>query len=105
MDQVRSRFTATDFVTDKKGPDGIWSRFVTVTSGTGSKLSNQRALRENHYIDQPIATGALTYDDQFIKTDVLINALKWGGEFVGIGASRKMGKGRFRIESHSVSNT
>jgi len=24
-------------------------------------------------------------------------ALKWGGEFVGIGASRKMGGGRFDL--------
>jgi CRISPR/Cas system endoribonuclease Cas6 (RAMP superfamily) len=32
----------------------------------------------------------------------LIRLIEWAGEFVGIGASRKMGKGRFRLARAAV---
>lgn len=96
-EQVRSRFRATDFETTKEKSDGTWSRFATVTSGTGAKLSNQRGLRNNEYIENFDATGSLTFDPSFVKPDVLKNAISWGGQMVGIGASRKMGKGRFDL--------
>lgn len=96
-DQVRSRFTASDFVTNRKEPDGVWERFATVTAGTGNKLSNQRGLRQNSYIENATASGQLWFDDQFVKPDVVRNALVFGGQFVGIGASRKMGMGRFTL--------
>jgi hypothetical protein len=96
-EQVRSRFTATDFVTNKTGPDGMWKRFSTVNAGAGAKLSNQRGLRENHYIENFTAAGQISFDEQFVKPDVLKNLIDFGGDFVGIGASRKMGKGRFKL--------
>jgi len=96
-EQVRSRFVASDFVTDKTEPDGVWSRFATVTAGAGNKLSNQRGLRENPYIEDFKARGTLTFDPQFVDKDALSNMVRWGGQFVGIGASRKMGKGRFQL--------
>lgn len=96
-EQVRSRFVASDFVTDKTEPDGVWARFATVTAGAGNKLSNQRGLRENAYIAGFDATGTLIFDPQFVDAETLRNALAWGGQFVGIGASRKMGKGRFDL--------
>lgn len=101
-EQVRSRFVASDFVTSKTKPDGIWSRFSTVTAGTGNKLSNQRGLRENPFIENFSASGTVTFDEQFINSQTLENAIKWGGEFVGIGASRKMGKGRFKLSKFTV---
>ncbi len=97
-DQVRSRFIATDFMTGKFKPDRIWERFVTVTAGTGQKLSNQRALRKNGEIEGFTATGQISFDPEFVKPDVLKNAFIYGGLNVGIGASRKMGKGRFALD-------
>lgn len=95
--QVRSRFIATDFTTGKTGPDGIWSRFATVAAGTGAKLSNQRGLREDAYIENFEARGTLSFDEAFVDPPTLERAIAWGGQFVGIGAARKMGKGRFRL--------
>lgn len=102
-EQVRSRFIVSDFVTDRTKPDGLWERFATVTAGTGQKLSNQRAYRANHYIAGFTAKGSLTWEPEFVRPDALENALRWGGAFVGIGASRKMGHGRFEIEEFKVS--
>jgi hypothetical protein len=96
-EQVRSRFEVSDWITTKTGPDGIWSRFATVTSGPGGKLSNQRGLRENPYIENALATGSLSCDPDFVNVKTLHNAIEWGGAMVGIGASRKMGMGRFAI--------
>jgi len=93
--EVRSRFTVTDLATDKSAPDGVWSRFATVSQGAGKKLSNQRGLRENAFIADFQARGAITFDPQFVRPEVVAQAIRWGGETVGIGASRKMGKGRF----------
>ena len=95
--QVRSRFTVTDWTTTKTQEDGIWRRFATVASGTGAKLSNQRGLREDEFIADFSASGSVRFDETFVKPDVLRRAIEWGGEMVGIGASRKMGKGRFRV--------
>ena len=88
-----------------------WERFAVVSSGTGAKLSNQRGYRKNLFIgaDPPegdptapvIATGTIEIDDQMVKPDVLENALEWAGVFVGIGASRKMGWGRWKVENFS----
>lgn len=97
-EQVRSRFVSTDFVTDRTAQDGVWTRFATVASGVGQKLSNQRGLRENPYIADFRARGALSFDPQFVRPEVARAAIAWGGEMVGLGASRKMGKGRFVIE-------
>ena len=94
-DQVRSRFEATDWSTGKFKEDGLWSRFVTVSSGTGAKLSNQRGLREDKYIENFTAHGEITCDPKFVNVNVLQNAIEWGGQFIGIGAARKMGMGRF----------
>jgi len=94
-DQMRSLVEATDWTTGKREPDGIWERFALVKSGTGAKLSNQRGLRRSPYITGFTATGQLTVDDQYVKPEVLSNLVKWGGMQIGIGASRKMGYGRF----------
>jgi hypothetical protein len=96
-EQVRSRIAATDFHTGKYQPDGVWKRFATVNLGTGARASNQRGLRENPYIEDFEATGALRFDEQTVDPKALIRLIEWAGEFVGIGASRKMGKGRFRL--------
>jgi hypothetical protein len=95
--QVRSRFIASDFPTGKTKADGIWERFATVSSGTGAKLSNQRGLRKSSYIKEFETSGTLVFDEAFVDPSTLHNALVWGGGFVGIGAARKMGWGRFKV--------
>jgi hypothetical protein len=95
--QVRSRFICSAWHTGKREADGIWERFATVTSGTGQTLSNQRGFRRSLYISDFTATGTITFDLEFVEPKALRNALDWGGKFVGIGASRKMGWGRFEL--------
>lgn len=101
-EQVWARITASHLATGKKEPDGIWKRFATVNLGTGAKASNQRGLRENAYIEDFTATGTLSFDEQTVNPDALRNLITWGGQFVGIGASRKMGKGRFQLQSFEL---
>lgn len=96
--QVRSRFVVTPWSTGKHAADGIWSRFAVVSAGTGAKLSNQRGLRESQYIADFEAQGSITFDPEFVDPATLQRAFEWGGMFVGIGASRKMGWGRFVIQ-------
>lgn len=98
-EQVWSRIAASDFRTGKRAPDDVWRRFATVNLGGGAKASNQRGLRENHYIADFTATGSLKFDEQMVDPKTLQNLIEWAGQFVGIGASRKMGKGRFELSS------
>ena len=94
---VRTLIRPTGWHTARTAPDGVWERFATVTSGTGQKLSNQRALRADPYIEDTDATGVIGIDETTIRPEVLWKALAWAGTHVGIGASRKMGKGRFTL--------
>lgn len=96
-EQVRTMFDFTDWHTGKTEKDGTWERFAVVQAGTGQKLSNQRGLRKSDYIKSFDASGQLEMSDQHVKPAVVQQALKWGGEFVGVGASRKMGWGRFEL--------
>jgi len=95
--EVRVRIISTAWRTGKHEPDGIYRRFATVTSGTGAKLSNQRGLRESAYIEKFDAKGSLTIDEQFVRPETLQKAIEHGGAFVGVGAARKMGWGRFSL--------
>lgn len=93
---------------------GTWTRFAVVTAGTGAKLSNQRGMRVNAYIgDEPpegeptkpvVASGSLDINPEMVRPEVLANALSWAGEWVGIGASRKMGWGRFTLAGFAPEN-
>ena len=96
--QVRSRFICSPWQTGKTEQDGIWERFATVTSGTGQALSNQRGLRRSAYIADFTAIGTIEFDPENVEPKVLKSALDFGGKFVGVGASRKMGWGRFELE-------
>lgn len=101
-EQVWTRITATDLSTGKNKPDGIWRRFATVNLGTGARASNQRGLRENAYIENFTAKGSVTFDEQTVDQAALKNVIAWGGQFVGIGASRKMGRGRFALSAFDL---
>jgi hypothetical protein len=106
---ARSAIRATPWRTNiKPGEAKKWSRYVVVTNGTGSRLSNQRGLRENWYVGseppgdmeptkEVTATGSLDVNQEMVQAKVLEKSLAWAGEWVSIGASRKMGWGRFKL--------
>jgi hypothetical protein len=96
-DIARTVINASPWHTSKTTADGTWERFAIVSSGTGAKLSNQRALRTDDYIEDAPADGTLTVDTTVVRPDILFKALEWAGTYVGIGASRKMGWGRFTL--------
>ena len=98
-DQVRSRFVVTPWTTGKTKADDVFERFASVTSGTGQKLSNQRGFRSSQYIKDFTAEGSISFEPDFVDAKTLRAAIEYGGNFVGIGASRKMGFGRFKLES------
>jgi hypothetical protein len=100
--QVHARIDATDFATGKTEADGVWMRFAVVTLGTGAKASNQRGLRMDPYIENFTAKGLITFDEETVDPPTLKNLITWGGQFVGIGASRKMGKGRFQLSEFAL---
>jgi hypothetical protein len=104
-EQVWSRIIATDLTTGKMAADGIWRRYATVSLGTGARASNQRGLRENPYIEGFTARGSLSFDEQLVDPASLKNLIAWGGQFVGLGASRKMGKGRFALSEFDLRQT
>ena len=96
LDQLRTVLTLTDFVTDRVKADGAWERFVVVTSGAGGKLSNQRALRRNEYIADFAAEGTVRVLDS-VDPARLLRFLEYAGREIGVGASRKLGWGRFTV--------
>ena len=96
---LRHVLTVSDLHTDRETHDGIFQRLVMPKSGTGQPLSNQRALRENPFISHFTATGTLAYfpDDLRGQGETLSEFLSWAGQRIGVGASRKMGYGRFVV--------
>lgn len=108
-DMVRTVLRPTMWQTELRPDDALmWERYAVVTSGTGAKLSNQRGLRRNQYVGahppadcvptkEVIAVGNLDLNEEMVKPEVLHKTLQWAGEWVGIGASRKMGWGRFEV--------
>jgi len=110
-DMVRTVLRASGWQTTLTPDDaGWWTRYAVVSAGTGARLSNQRALRRNAYLGaeppsevdarKPIeATGTLDINPEMVRPEVLRKALDWAGEWIGIGASRKMGWGRFTVTS------
>lgn len=97
IESIRSALVATDFRTGKTEPDGVWERFAVVNSGTSAKLSNQRGFRSDSYIEDFTATGEIDVDPGMVKPDSVLALMAYAGKYVGIGASRKMGWGRFTI--------
>lgn len=95
-EQVRTLITISDFSTGKKKLDGIWERFVVVKTGTGQTLSNQRGLRSDAYIENFEAHGTLRIVNDEMEKRVR-QFFDWVGREIGVGASRKLGWGRFVV--------
>lgn len=94
---LRTALRASDFHTPKAGPDGRWERFAVVTLGTGAKASNQRGFRSSAYIRDFDATGDLEVEPDMVDPRAVRTLLEFAGRQVGIGASRRMGWGRFTV--------
>jgi hypothetical protein len=96
--QVRSMFyVPSPLYTGKVAEDGWWERFAVVTAGTGAKLSNQRALRRNAYIKNFETRLTLQIADDKVDLGRVRSLVEFAGREIGIGASRKMGWGRFIV--------
>jgi len=95
-EQIRSIIEVSDLATSKTEADGVWERFAVVTGGSGSRISNQRGLRSNEYIENFTATGTLHVISD-VAEQKLLDFLRFAGREVGIGASRKLGWGRFTV--------
>lgn len=100
IENLRIAVRISDFETEKKKSDGVWERFVVVKSGSGRQLSNQRGLRTSSYLENFKAAGTLTVDEQMVNPQAVVSLLEFAGRVVGIGASRKMGYGRFTVSSN-----
>ena len=97
---LRHVLRVSDFRTEKTQADGTYKRLVMPKSGTGQPLSNQRALRMNDYIADFEAVGTLRFfPDDIRNADELPDFLTYAGQRIGVGASRKMGCGRFVLKS------
>src|SRR5262249_11535065 len=98
---LRYVLRVSDLTTERCCEVGVYKRLVMPKSVTGQPLSNQRALRSNPYIDNFSASGTIAYDDAQLSHagETLEEFLSWAGQFTGVGAARKMGCGRFVVQS------
>lgn len=101
-DQLRSLLDIRDFVTGKTDKDRTFERFVLPKDGKGNPLSNQRALRCNDVIDDFDAEGEINFDTNDVKLKAILDLLSYAGKYIGVGASRKMGYGRFVIKEPAL---
>jgi hypothetical protein len=96
-ENLRTVLTVSDIFTGKHKADGVWERFVVVTAGTGNKLSNQRALRSNEFVGPFQTTLTVAFSDEIIAPKKVDDFISFCGREIGVGASRKLGWGRFEI--------
>ena len=94
-DQVRTMIRATPWVTDRYEADGLWERYVVVSSGTGAKLSNQRGMRRNEYIGRnPIDdTGTVAHARGAIELRPRHGQAGGGREAAGLGRPERRHRG------------
>jgi hypothetical protein len=85
-----TRVVEPGLITEKKKPDGEFTRFVKL------EMSNERSLQSNAFIENFTAKGKLQLSEG-IKIDDLLRMIRWGGQEIGIGASRSQGYGRFVV--------
>lgn len=95
-EQLRSLVMLSDFHTGKVAPDGIFARFVMPKDAkTNKPLSHMRSLRKNEFIKHFTATGSIQYDPNDVSPQSINGLITYAGKYIGVGAARKMGYGRF----------
>lgn len=97
QDQLRCLLQISDFSTDRKSGDSIFARFVLPTDGKGNPISNQRRLTKNEVIAGFTAVGTIDFDKSDVSEKAVRELLQYAGKYIGVGASRKMGYGRFKV--------
>lgn len=95
-EQIRTVMDVGDFRTGKTKADGVWERFAVVKSGSGQALSNQRGLRSDHFISDVTARGSIRLVNDELEKKAR-DFWTWAGREIGVGASRKLGWGRFEV--------
>lgn len=101
-DNLRSLIRTTDFVTNRKKADGVFSRYVLPKDGKGNPISNQRRFMEDEYIENFKAEGSVTFPDH-MKPENVKNLVAYAINVVGVGACRKMDYGRGDLETFELS--
>lgn len=97
VENLRTVLKVGDVFTGKSKADGSWDRFVVVKAGAGQKLSNQRALRSNAYLGPFSATLDLHFSEDVLQRQRVCDFIGFVGREIGVGASRKLGWGRFTV--------
>lgn len=77
--------------TGKFKEDGIYIRFVR------NEESNEPMLAESPYIKDFQATAMITVNTEMIAVDDLLRMIEHGARWIGLGAARPMGYGRFKV--------
>jgi hypothetical protein len=96
-ESLRSIVQIGDLLTDRVKCDTVFARYVRPMDGSGKALSNQRTLRRSEVIEDFDAVGVVQIDLSAVEPDQLKDLLSYAGKFIGVGASRKMGYGRFDV--------
>src|SRR5262245_15097 len=104
-EQIRTVVQISNVSTGKARSDGVWERFVQVKSGTGQTLSNQRALRSNQYLGPFVGNGFLQFSEDIVPYRKMVDFVEFAGREIGVGASRKLGWGRFTIRIDDAQQT
>jgi len=94
---LRSLVQVSDLCTEKTVADDKYERYVMPKDGAGKPLSNQRSLRQNEFIEDFHATGTVDIDLDGCKVETVRDLFVYAGKYIGCGASRKMGYGRFIV--------
>jgi len=97
-EQIRTVVHVSNISTGKTRSDGTWERFVQVKSGTGQTLSNQRALRSNQYLGPFVGHGHVAFSEDIVAYRKMTDFIEFAGREIGVGASRKLGWGRFTVK-------
>lgn len=95
--QLRVILKVPEVFTGKTKADDKWERFVVVKAGAGMKLSNQRSLRTSYWIKPDPMQMVVEFDDNVVSVKKVHDFIRYAGSETGIGASRKMGWGRFTV--------
>lgn len=96
-EQFRSLIQLSDFGTEKQTHDEKFKRFILPTDGKGRPISNQRRLTVNDVIKDFEAQGTISLDPDEVKPETARALLVYAGKYIGVGAARKMGYGRFAV--------
>ncbi len=75
----------------KKKADGTYDRYVK------NPETNLRRLQSDEYIANFVATGDIHFRDDVVEPEKLESLIKFAGEWVGVGAARKMGRGKYKL--------